>query len=155
MTGIMSALKACTRPNVYDEVPDGGWGWMVAAAFFFVEVFTYGIIKIFGIFLQDLMTDFNETNSRVSWVVSICVFVMAFTAPLSMVMSNRFGYRPVVMLGGLLISLGTITTALTNSIIEMYITMGIIAVFFQPFVQFVLRKRAAWFLACFEHSPSD
>lgn len=127
MTGIMSALKACTRPNVYDEVPDGGWGWMVAAAFFFVEVFTYGIIKIFGIFLQDLMTDFNETNSRVSWVVSICVFVMAFTAPLSMVMSNRFGYRPVVMLGGLLISLGTITTALTNSIIEMYITMGIIA----------------------------
>uniref|UniRef100_A0A671M9T3 Monocarboxylate transporter 7 n=1 Tax=Sinocyclocheilus anshuiensis TaxID=1608454 RepID=A0A671M9T3_9TELE len=127
MTGIMSALKGCTSPNVYDEVPDGGWGWLVAAAFFFVEVFIYGIIKIFGIFLQDLMTDFNETNSRVSWVVSICVFVMAFTAPLSTVMSNRFGYRPVVMLGGLLISLGTITTALTNSIIEMYITMGIVA----------------------------
>ncbi|XP_016134597.1 solute carrier family 16 member 6b [Sinocyclocheilus grahami] len=127
MTGIMSALKGCTSPNVYDEVPDGGWGWMVAAAFFFVEVFTYGIIKIFGIFLQDLMTDFNETNSRVSWVVSICVFVMAFTAPLSTVMSNRFGYQPVVMVGGLLISLGTITTAFTNSIIEMYITMGIVA----------------------------
>uniref|UniRef100_A0A671RAV1 Monocarboxylate transporter 7 n=1 Tax=Sinocyclocheilus anshuiensis TaxID=1608454 RepID=A0A671RAV1_9TELE len=127
MTGIMSALKGCTSPNVYDEVPDGGWGWMVAAAFFFVEVFTYGIIKIFGIFLQDLMTDFNETNSRVSWVVSICVFVMAFTAPLSTLMSNRFGYQPVVMLGCLLISLGTITTAFTNSIIEMYITMGIVA----------------------------
>ncbi|KTF73343.1 hypothetical protein cypCar_00026632 [Cyprinus carpio] len=127
MTGIMSALKGCTSPNVYDEVPDGGWGWLVAAAFFFVEVFTYGIIKIFGIFLQDLMTDFNETNSRVSWVVSICVFVMAFTAPLSTVMSNRFGYRPVVMLGGLLISLGTITTALTNSILQMYLTMGIVA----------------------------
>ncbi|XP_052406353.1 monocarboxylate transporter 7 [Carassius gibelio] len=127
MTGIMSALKGCTSPNVYDEVPDGGWGWLVAVAFFFVEVFTYGIIKIFGIFLVDLMTDFNETNSRVSWVVSICVFVMAFTAPLSTLMSNRFGYRPVVMLGGLLISLGTITTALTNSIIEMYITMGMVA----------------------------
>lgn len=79
MTGLMSALKGCTSPNVYTEVPDGGWGWMVAVTFFFVEVFTYGIIKIFGIFLQDLMRDFNETNSRVSWVVSICVFVMAFT----------------------------------------------------------------------------
>lgn len=79
MTGLMSGLKGCTSPNVYTEVPDGGWGWMVAAAFFFVEVFTYGIIKIFGIFLQDLMRDFNETNSSVSWVISICVFVMAFT----------------------------------------------------------------------------
>ncbi|XP_067274819.1 solute carrier family 16 member 6b [Pseudorasbora parva] len=127
MTGLISALQGCTSPNVYYEVPDGGWGWMVAVAFFFVEVFTYGIIKIFGIFLQDLMRDFNETNSRVSWVVSICVFVMAFTAPLSTVMSNRFGYRPVVMLGGLLISLGTITTAFTKSITEMYITMGIVA----------------------------
>ncbi|XP_051744103.1 solute carrier family 16 member 6b [Ctenopharyngodon idella] len=127
MTGLMSGLKGCTSPNVYTEVPDGGWGWMVAAAFFFVEVFTYGIIKIFGIFLQDLMRDFNETNSSVSWVISICVFVMAFTAPLSTVMSNHFGYRPVVMLGGLLISLGTITTAFTKSISEMYITMGIVA----------------------------
>nr|XP_055048729.1 solute carrier family 16 member 6b [Misgurnus anguillicaudatus] len=127
MTGLTSALKGCTSPNVYAEVPDGGWGWVVAVAFFFVEVFTYGIIKIFGIFLQDLMSCFGETNSRVSWVVSICVFVMAFTAPLSTVMSNRFGYRPVVMLGGFLISLGTITTALTQSITEMYITMGIVA----------------------------
>lgn len=123
----MSSLKGCMSPNVYSEVPDGGWGWMVAAAFFFVEVFTYGIIKTFGIFLQDLMTEFHETNSRVSWAVSICVFVMAFTAPLSTLLSNRFGHRPVVMVGGFLISLGTITTALTQSIDEMYITMGIVA----------------------------
>jgi len=49
------------------------------------------------------------------------------TAPLSTVMSNRFGYRPVVMLGGFLISLGTITTAFTKTITEMYITMGVVA----------------------------
>lgn len=65
-------------PNVYPEAPDGGWGWAVAVAFFLVEVFTYGTIKSFGIFLQDLMTEFGETNSRVSWIVSICVFVMTF-----------------------------------------------------------------------------
>lgn len=114
-------------PNVYTEVPDGGWGWVVAVAFFFVEVFTYGVIKSFGVFLQDLMTEFGESNSRVSWVVSICVFVMAFTAPLSTVLSNRFGFRPVVMVGGFLISLGTICSAFTTSIHEMYITMGIVS----------------------------
>lgn len=65
-------------PNVYSQAPDGGWGWVVAVAFFVVEVFTYGTIKSFGIFLQDLMTEFEEPNSRVLWIVSICVFVMTF-----------------------------------------------------------------------------
>jgi len=65
-------------PNVYPQAPDGGWGWVVAVAFFVVGAFTYGNIKIFGIYLQDLMDEFGETNSRVSWIVSICVFVMTF-----------------------------------------------------------------------------
>lgn len=65
-------------PNVYPEVPDGGWGWVVGVAFFFVEMSTYGSIKSFGIFLQDLMEEFRESNSRVSWIVSIAVFVMTF-----------------------------------------------------------------------------
>lgn len=65
-------------PNVYPEAPDGGWGWVVAVAFFLVEVFTYGTIKSFGIFLQDLIKEFGETNNRVSWIVSINVFVMTF-----------------------------------------------------------------------------
>lgn len=49
------------------------------------------------------------------------------SAPLSTMLSNRFGYRPVVMMGGFLISLGTITSAFTNSIEEMYITIGIVS----------------------------
>lgn len=69
-------------PNVYSEAPDGGWGWVVAMAFFIVEVFTYGTIKSFGIFLQDLIQEFEETNSRVSWIISICVFVMTFNGQL-------------------------------------------------------------------------
>ncbi|XP_041813730.1 solute carrier family 16 member 6b isoform X1 [Chelmon rostratus] len=117
----------CFGPNVYPEVPDGGWGWAVAVAFFMVEVYTYGTLKSLGVFLQDLMEEFGESNSRVSWVISICVFIFTFTAPLSTMLSNRFGHRPVVMMGGFLISLGTITSAFTNSINEMYITIGIVS----------------------------
>ncbi|KAL6095252.1 slc16a6 [Pungitius sinensis] len=114
-------------PNVYPEAPDGGWGWVVAAAFFLVEALTYGTIKIFGIFLQDLMEQFGETNSRVSWVVSICVFVMTFSGPLSAVMTNRFGFQLVVMTGGFLIATGNIATSFTTSINQMYITYGVVA----------------------------
>lgn len=69
----------CTAPNVYTKVPDGGWGWTVAFAFFFVEALTYGILKSFGVFFNDLMESFDETNSRISWIISICVFVQTFT----------------------------------------------------------------------------
>lgn len=100
---------------------------MVALAFFLVEVCTYGTLKSLGVFLQDLMEEFGESNSRVSWIISICVFVFTFTAPLSTVLSNRFGYRPVVMMGGFLISLGTISSAFTSSINEMYVTTGIVS----------------------------
>lgn len=116
-------------PNVYPAAPDGGWGWVVAGAFFIVEVFTYGTIKSFGIFLQDLMAEFGETNNRVSWIVSICVFVMTFNGPLSSVMTTRFGFQIVVMLGGLLISAGTIATSFTTSVNQMYITYGLVAGF--------------------------
>ncbi|XP_047464111.1 monocarboxylate transporter 7-like [Mugil cephalus] len=114
-------------PNVYSEAPDGGWGWVIAVAFFLVEVFTYGSIKSFGIFLQALMEEFGESNSRVSWIVSICVFVMTFNGPLSSVMTSRFGFQVVVMIGGLLISSGTIATSFTTSINQMYLTYGFIA----------------------------
>ncbi|KAF6732808.1 Monocarboxylate transporter 7 [Oryzias melastigma] len=72
-------MRRCLGPNIYPEVPDGGWGWVVAAAFFLVEASTYGVIKTLGIFLQDLMEEFGESNSRVSWVISICAFVMTFS----------------------------------------------------------------------------
>lgn len=100
---------------------------MVAVAFFLVEAFTYGTIKIFGIFLQDLMKEFGENNNRISWTVSICVFVTTFCAPLSSVLINRFGFQLVVMTGGLLISSGTIATSFTTSINQMYFTYGLIA----------------------------
>ena len=75
----MRVPQSCLGPNVYPEVPDGGWGWAVAGAFFMVEVCTYGTLKSLGVFLQDLMDEFGESNSRVSWVISICVFIFTFT----------------------------------------------------------------------------
>ncbi|KAJ4932352.1 hypothetical protein JOQ06_010775 [Pogonophryne albipinna] len=120
-------FQHCLAANVYPEVPDGGWGWAVALAFFLVEVCTYGALKSLGVFLQDLMEEFGESNSRVSWVFSICVFIFTFTAPLATILSNRFGHRSVVMVGGLLISLGTISSAFTRSINQMYVTIGVIS----------------------------
>ncbi|XP_008047433.1 monocarboxylate transporter 7 [Carlito syrichta] len=119
-------LKLCSRA-VYTQVPDGGWGWAVAVAFFFIEVFTYGIIKTFGVFFNDLMDSFDESNSRISWIISICVFVLTFTAPLATVLSNRFGHRPVVMAGGLLVSAGMVAASFSREVSHMYVAIGLVS----------------------------
>ncbi|XP_023612704.1 monocarboxylate transporter 7 isoform X3 [Myotis lucifugus] len=121
--------QLCSGANVYTQVPDGGWGWAVAVSFFFIEVFTYGVIKSFGVFFNDLMDSFEESNSRISWVISICVFFLTFTAPLSTILSNRFGHRLVVMAGGLLVSTGMVVASFSQEVYHMYIAIGIISAF--------------------------
>ncbi|XP_043819105.1 monocarboxylate transporter 7 [Dromiciops gliroides] len=119
-------IKSCCGANVYSQVPDGGWGWVVAVAFFVIEAFTYGVIKSFGIFFNDIRDTFEETNSKISWIISICVFVITFTAPLATILTNRFGHRPVVMVGGLLASSGIILASFSKTVVHMYLTIGVI-----------------------------
>ncbi|XP_043570757.1 monocarboxylate transporter 7-like isoform X1 [Chiloscyllium plagiosum] len=126
MNTFMENTRGCTI-NVYTKTPDGGWGWIIAIAFFFIEVLTYGIMKSLGVFFYDLMAYFDVSNSRVSWILSISAFVMMFTAPLSTILSNHFGCRPVVMLGGLLVSMGMMAASFARSIVEMYIAIGVVS----------------------------
>ncbi|XP_069810165.1 monocarboxylate transporter 7 [Dendropsophus ebraccatus] len=123
----MKDMGKCSGAIIYTKVPDGRWGWAVAAAFFFVEVFTFGVLKSFGVFFKDLMIYFEESNSRISWILSICVFVLTFTAPISTILSNRFGHRPVVMFGGFLVSLGMVAASFARNVVEMYISIGVVS----------------------------
>lgn len=47
--------------------------------------------------------------------------------PLSSALTNRFGFQLVVMVGGFLISSGTIATSFTTSVNQMYLTYGVVA----------------------------
>ncbi|CAH2221712.1 monocarboxylate transporter 7 [Pelobates cultripes] len=123
----MIAIKKFMRPNVYTKVPDGGWGWVIAVAFFFVEAFTYGIVNTFGVFFDELKDYFHESNDKVSWIFSICAFVFTVTAPITTILTNKFGHRFVVMAGGFLSSVGMIAAAFATNIYIMYITIGVMS----------------------------
>lgn len=49
-----------------------------------------------------------------------------FPGPLCSVLVNRFGCRPVMMVGGLFASLGMILASFSTSIVHIYLTTGVI-----------------------------
>ncbi|XP_072098693.1 monocarboxylate transporter 7-like isoform X4 [Mobula birostris] len=58
----------------------------------------------------------------------LCDWLLGVVPPLSTILSNHFGYRPVVMLGGLLVGLGMMAASFARTIVEMYITIGLVSV---------------------------
>lgn len=52
--------------------------------------------------------------------------VMYAGGPISSVLVNNYGSRPVVIVGGLLCCIGMILASYSNSVIELYLTVGFI-----------------------------
>lgn len=105
-----------------------------------------------------LMRLSKSTDYRVKWQRSCenyCTIVYTkqqfvlhgSSGPLSSMMTNRFGFQFVVMIGGFLISSGTIATSFTSSINQMYITYGVVAgieLLSSYFVSLVFSSLSSW-----------
>ncbi|XP_069580302.1 monocarboxylate transporter 4-like [Brachyistius frenatus] len=119
------------------KAPDGGWGWAVLAGCFVITGFSYAFPKAISVFFKELMKEFDVGYSDITWISSILLAMLYGTGPLCSVMVNRFGCRPVMMVGGLFASLGMILASFATNIIHIYLCAGVItglglALNFQP-----------------------
>ncbi|XP_006009537.1 monocarboxylate transporter 13-like isoform X2 [Latimeria chalumnae] len=102
------------RGPVYQEPPDGGWGWMVVLAGFLMNTLSYGILRSFGVFFNEFVHYFEESASRVSWVASIALATqqltslgwgLSYSSTMGMV-SRYFKRRRVLAVGMVLTGVG-------------------------------------------------
>uniref|UniRef100_A0A3P8Y224 Major facilitator superfamily (MFS) profile domain-containing protein n=1 Tax=Esox lucius TaxID=8010 RepID=A0A3P8Y224_ESOLU len=119
------------------KAPDGGWGWAVLTGCFVITGFSYAFPKAVSVFFKELIKEFGVGYSDTAWISSILLAMLYGTGPLCSVLVNRFGCRPVMMVGGLFASLGMILASQSTSIIHIYLTTGVItglglALNFQP-----------------------
>ncbi|KAK7938354.1 hypothetical protein WMY93_001680 [Mugilogobius chulae] len=119
------------------KAPDGGWGWAVLLGCFVITGFSYAFPKAVSVFFKELIREFGVGYSDTAWVSSILLAMLYGTGPLCSVLVNRFGCRPVMMVGGLFASLGMILASFATSIIHIYLCTGVItglglALNFQP-----------------------
>lgn len=119
------------------KAPDGGWGWAVLFGCFVITGFSYAFPKAVSVFFKELIREFGVGYSDTAWVSSILLAMLYGTGPLCSVLVNRFGCRPVMMVGGLFASLGMILASFATSILHIYLCTGVItglglALNFQP-----------------------
>ncbi|KAI3370356.1 hypothetical protein L3Q82_025137 [Scortum barcoo] len=108
---------------------DGGWGWMVVVGAHISIGFAYSTSKALSIFFKEIQEDLGVSNSEIAWISSIMLAVMYAGGPVSSVLVNRFGSRPIVMLGGLMCGVSMVTASFGSSIIYLYLCIGVIGGF--------------------------
>uniref|UniRef100_A0A8C1C5P8 Solute carrier family 16 member 3b n=1 Tax=Cyprinus carpio carpio TaxID=630221 RepID=A0A8C1C5P8_CYPCA len=118
------------------KAPDGGWGWAVLFGCFVITGFSYAFPKAVSVFFKELIREFGVGYSDTAWISSILLAII-FCGPICSILVNRFGCRPVMMVGGLFASLGMILASFSTSIIHIYLSTGVItglglALNFQP-----------------------
>nr|XP_019959214.1 PREDICTED: monocarboxylate transporter 4-like [Paralichthys olivaceus] len=119
------------------KAPDGGWGWAVLTGCFVITGFSYAFPKAISVFFKELIREFGVGYSDTAWISSILLAMLYGTGPLCSVLVNRFGCRPVMMVGGVFASLGMVLASFSTSIVHIYLSTGVItglglALNFQP-----------------------
>ncbi|XP_076605286.1 monocarboxylate transporter 2-like [Chaetodon auriga] len=106
---------------------DGGWGWVVVFGAHISIGFAYSTSKVLSIFFSEIQEQLESSTSEVAWISSIMLASMYAGGPVSSVLVGRFGSRPIAMLGGVMCAVSMATASVGNSIIFLYLCIGVIA----------------------------
>ncbi|XP_019617881.1 PREDICTED: monocarboxylate transporter 2-like [Branchiostoma belcheri] len=96
------------NPESRAQPPDGGWGWMVVLAGFIVYGSTFGTFRSLGVFFLTFSQQFQASAAETAWISSILMSVTLLLSPVGIVLANTIGFRPTIMLGGVLSAAGYI-----------------------------------------------
>ncbi|XP_078581949.1 monocarboxylate transporter 12-like [Branchiostoma floridae x Branchiostoma japonicum] len=112
------------------EPPDGGWGWAVVLAGFIIFACTWGIVRSLGVFFIPWKEQFPDaTAGEIALVQSILAGMTTLAAPVASALGRRFGFRPTIMVGGVVAAAGFSLSWFATRLHHLYITIGIIAVY--------------------------
>jgi len=106
--------------------PDGGWGWAVVFASFMIHIIADGITYSFGVFMVEVMNEFNSNRGITSFIPSLLVGVTLGSGPIASYFTNRFGCRLVTIAGAILAAAGLALSLAATSVIVLYFTIGIL-----------------------------
>ncbi|XP_070764165.1 monocarboxylate transporter 13 [Enoplosus armatus] len=124
MDSPVKAQKARVAVAPAAAAPDGGYAWFILLSCFLVFGLTFGVIKAFGVFYVEIHQYFETTATGTSWITSIAVATIHIVAPVASALSAHYSHRTVVIMGGLICSVGVMFGTFARNLIELYLTVG-------------------------------
>ncbi|WJR81545.1 MFS transporter [Bradyrhizobium sp. NP1] len=106
------------RPRVF-------YGWFVVAAAFAVTFVGFGCAYTFSTFVEALQREFGASRGSVSLVFSLAGFLYFGLGVVSGPLADRFGSRPLAVIGMLLTGLGFVAASAARSLVEVYSAYGL------------------------------
>ncbi|XP_031620585.1 monocarboxylate transporter 13-like isoform X2 [Contarinia nasturtii] len=104
--------------------PDGGYGWLVLAGSMLVNLLVPGTVKSFGVLFMEFLEAFEASPSSALWIPALCYFLYSSLGPLSSILSVKYSYRTVTLIGGTFAALGMIISCFASSVGYLYISYG-------------------------------
>lgn len=106
--------------------PDGGWGWLVLLASVMVNLLIPGTIKSFGVLFVEFLDVFDASPAAAAWIPSLCYFLYSSLGPLSSVLSVKYSYRTVTLIGGTFAAVGMMLSYFANSVAFLCVSYGVL-----------------------------
>lgn len=103
------------------------YGWVIVLGAFLVLFVTYGTQYAFGIFFAALLDEFGWSRAGLSGVFSLYAFVYGGFGLVAGRLTDRWGPRAVIALGGGFLGLGLIGMSRTSALWQPYVLYGLVA----------------------------
>jgi len=102
------------------------YGWLIVIAGFLVLMISWGCQFAFSVFLIPLTEHFGWTRANTAGVFSLNILLFGVGSIFSGKLTERFGPRAVVGVGGVLMGAGMVLSAAIQNLWQLYVVYGTI-----------------------------
>lgn len=102
---------------------------MIVVASLFCNMIVDGLGYSFGVFLLEFADYFQESKSKVSLVGSLLCGVYLFAGPIVSALTNKFGCRPVAVVGSVVAGVAFLLSTMAPSVNILILTYGVMGGF--------------------------
>src|SRR5262245_19788800 len=102
------------------------YAWVVLGGAALAILAASGVRSAFGVFIKPMETEFGWDRTVLSLVASVSFVLNGASGPIVGRLADRWGARPVLTVGAILLGVGALGAALILTLWQLYVTVGIV-----------------------------
>jgi MFS family permease len=102
------------------------YGYVVVVASLLILVVLHGTYASYGVFLRPIQSDFGWDRATISGATSLAFFLMGLFSTVGGRLTDRYGPKLVMVLGGLILGVGYFLVSRVSMAWQLYLAYGVV-----------------------------